>query len=111
MNKPDAGETKRALIELQPGALLVFGPQLVGDAGFTANVDAPAGTVHVALACRDQVETLAAAYAEGSPLPTIKTLAEKDVLGKGSLRVDKASCQVSLIARQLAPNAGAVTFD
>jgi hypothetical protein len=111
MNKPDAGETKRALIELQPGALMVFGPQVVGDAGFTANVDAPAGTVHVALACRDQVETLAAAYAEGKSLPAIKTLAEKDILGKGSLRVGKASCQVSLIAQQLVPNTGAITFD
>jgi hypothetical protein len=111
MNKADAGESKRALIELQPGALMVFGPQSVGDAGFTAKVEAPAGVVHVALACRDQAETLAAAYAEGRPLPTIKTLAEKDILGKASLRVERASCQVSLIAQQLASNAGAITFD
>jgi len=111
MNKPDAGETKHALIELQPGALMVFGPQLVGDGGFTANVDAPTGSVHVGLACRDQVEMLAAAYAEGRPLPAIKTLAEKDILGKGSLRVEKASCQVSLVAQQLVPHGGALVFD
>jgi len=110
MNKPDAGETKRALIELQPGALMVFGPQLVGDAGFTANIDSPNGLAHVALACRDQAEALAAAYVEGGPLPAIRTLAAKDILGKGSLRVGKASCQVSLIAQQLVPTAGALTF-
>jgi hypothetical protein len=111
MDTPDAGETKRVPIELQPNALMVFGPQLVGDAGFTANVDSPKGAVHVALACRDQADELAAAYVEGRPLPAIKTLAAKDILGKGSLRVAKASCQVSLIAQQLVPNAGAVTFD
>jgi hypothetical protein len=51
---------------------MMFGPQWVGAAGFTASVDAPTGIVHVALACGDQVETLAAAHAE-----------EKDILGKG----------------------------
>jgi hypothetical protein len=50
-NKPDAGETKRVPIELQPDALMVFGPQQVGEAGFTANVDSPSATLHVALAC------------------------------------------------------------
>jgi hypothetical protein len=111
MNKPDAGETKRALIELQPGALMVFGPQWVGDAGFTANLDSPTGLLHVELACRDQAEALAAAYVDGRPLPAIKTLAAKDILGKGSLRVGRARCEVSLITQQLVPNGGAVTFD
>jgi hypothetical protein len=111
MDIPDAGETKRVPIELQANGLMVFGPQLVGDAGFTAHVDSPGAPVHVALACRDQAEELAAAYAEGRPLPAIKTLAAKDVLGKGVLRVGKASCQVSLIAQQLAPNAAALTFE
>jgi hypothetical protein len=111
MNTPEAGETKRVAIELQPDALMVFGPQLVGDAGFTANVDSPTGIVHVELACRDEAEALAAAYVEGRPLPTIKTLAEKDIVDKGTLRVSKASCQVSLIARQVAPNARAATFE
>lgn len=33
------------------------------------------------------------------------------MLGKGSLRVDKASYEVSLLAQKLVPNAGALTFD
>jgi hypothetical protein len=110
MDIPDAGETRRVPIEMQPGAVMVFGPQLVGDAGFTANVDSPTAPVHVALACRDQAEELAAAYAEGHPLPAIKTLAAKDIVGKGVLRVKKAGCQVSLIAQQLIPRAPALTF-
>jgi hypothetical protein len=112
MDPPDAGETKRVPVELQPGAVMVFGPQLVGEGGFTANVDATNGTVHVELACRDQAEAVAAAYVDGKPLPAIKTLAEKDVTGKDSLRVGGAHCEVSLIARSLAPapNAPAVTF-
>ena len=111
MDTPDAGETKRVPIELQPNGLMVFGPQLVGDAGFTANIEASTVPVHVALACREDPDKLAAAYVEGWPLPAIKTLAAKDIAGKGSLRVARASCQVSLIAQQLAPNAGPATFD
>jgi hypothetical protein len=65
----------------------------------------------VELACRDQAEALAAAYVDGRPLPAIKTLAAKDILGKGSLRVGRARCEVSLITQQLVPNGGAVTFD
>ncbi len=110
MDKPDAGETKNVPIELQQNAVMIFGPQLVGAAGFTANVDSTDGTVHVDLACRDQAEALAAAYADGQPLPRIKTLASKDIHGKGSLRVAKASCQVQLIAQSLAPSARAFTF-
>jgi hypothetical protein len=111
MDVPDAGETKRVPIDLQSNALMVFGPQEVGDAGFTANVESANGTVHVELACRDQAEALAAAYAEGRPLPTIKTLAAKVILGNGSLRIGKANCQVSLIARPATPNGPAVRFD
>jgi len=110
MDKPDAGETKNVPIELQQNAVMIFGPQLVGDAGFTANVDSPDGTVHVDLACRDQAEALAAAYIDGQPLPRIKTLASKDIRGKGSLRVAKASCQVQLIAQSLEPNARPFNF-
>jgi hypothetical protein len=110
MDKPDAGETKKVPIELQQNAVMIFGPQLVGEAGFTANVDSPDGTVHADLVCRDQAEALAAAYADGQPLPRIKTLASKDIRGKGSLRVTKASCQVQLIAQSLEPNARAFSF-
>jgi hypothetical protein len=111
LNKPDAGETKKVPIELQPNGLMVFGPQLVDDAGFTANVDSPTGAVHVALACADQVDTLATAYVNGQPLPAIKTLAAKDIRGKGSLHIARANCQVALVAQELDPSAHDVAFD
>ncbi|HEX7663671.1 MAG TPA: hypothetical protein VF407_04145 [Polyangiaceae bacterium] len=109
MNKPEAGETKRVPIELQKDALMIFGPELVGPAGYTANVDSPNGSVHVDLACREDAEQLAAAYAENKPLPSIKTLASKDIEGRGSVRVAKAECQVSMIARST--NGTPLTFD
>jgi hypothetical protein len=111
LNKPDAGETKKVPIELQPNALMVFGPQLVGEAGFTANVDSPTATLHAALACADQVDALAAAYVAGQPLPAIKTLAAKDIRGKGTLRIAKANCQVALITQELDPSEHGGTFD
>ena len=110
-NKPDAGETKKVPIELQPDALLVFGPQQVGEAGFTANVDSPMAALHVTLACADQVDALAAAYVAGQPLPAIKTLATKDIRGKGTLAIRRANCQVALVAQELDPKVRGATFD
>lgn len=110
LNKPDAGETKNVPIELQPGALMIFGPQLAGEVGFTANVNAPTGALHVALACADQADRLAAAYVSGQPLPSIETLAAKDIRGKGVLSVRHAACPVTLIARPLDENASG-SFD
>jgi hypothetical protein len=111
LNKPDAGETKKVPIELQSNALMVFGPQLVGEAGFTANVESPTGVVHAALACVDQVDALAAAYVAGQPLPAIKTLATKDIRGKGTLAIAIANCQVALVTQGLEPSVRSTTFD
>ena len=110
-NKPDAGETKKVPIELQPNALMVFGPQPVGAAGFTANVESPAGALRLTLACADQADLLAAAYVAGQPLPVVKTLLTKDIQGKGTLAIARANCQVALIAQQRDPIERALTFD
>jgi len=111
LNKPDAGETKKVPIELQPNALFVFGPQLVGDAGFSANIESPNGTLHAALACADQADALAAAYVAGQPLPAIKTLASKDIHGQGTLRVRRANCQVALLTQPVDLRVPYLTFD
>jgi hypothetical protein len=55
-------------------------------------------------------EALAAAYVDGRTLPAIKVLAEKTIHGKGSQRLAKASCQVSLIARPVAASTATTTF-
>jgi hypothetical protein len=111
LNKPDAGETKKVPVELQPNTLMVFGPQPVGAAGFTANVDAPTGPVHFALACADQADALAAAYVTGQPLPALKTLVAKDIQGKGTLAIRHADCQVALIAQELDSSVHGGAFD
>ncbi|MES1177544.1 MAG: hypothetical protein ABUL62_24690 [Myxococcales bacterium] len=111
LNKPDAGETKQVPIELQPNALMIFGPQPVGPAGFTANVDAHSGALRVSLACADQADLVAAAYVAGQPLPAIKTLASKDIHGKGTLNIHHASCPVAVIAQSVDANAKNDTFD
>jgi hypothetical protein len=111
LNKPDAGETKKVPIELEPNGLLVFGPQPVGEAGFTANIEATSGALHAALACADQADALAAAYVAGQPLPAIKTLAAKDIRGTGSLRIARANCQVALVTQALDPTAHGAVFD
>ena len=111
LNQPDAGETKKVPIELQPHALMIFGPQAVGDAGFTANVEARTGGLHVALACAEQADRLAAAYVAGEPLPTIETLVAKEIHGKGTLNVRRANCPVTLIAQALEAEPHPSVFD
>ena len=47
----------------------------------------------------------------GEPLPAIKTLAVKDVRGKGTLRIGPASCPVVLVAQQLGSGVQGAAFD
>jgi hypothetical protein len=111
LNKPDAGETKKVPIELQPNTLMIFGPQPVAEVGFTADVNTNTSTLHLALACEDQADLLAAAYVGGQPLPAIKTLATKDIHGKGTLKIRRASCPVALIAQSMDANEHDGAFD
>ncbi len=74
-------------------------------------MNATSGALHVALACADQADLLAAAYVSDQPLPSITTLASKDMRGKSTLRIRHASCPVAVIVQALDPNARDGAFD
>ena len=110
MGAPGVGETRQIAVELQPGGLMIFGPQSASE-GMTIEADVPKGTVHLVLACNDQAEALAKTFLEGRALPRGSVLAGRDVRGRATIRTGAARCPVSLVA-ELAPGASeAVTLN
>jgi hypothetical protein len=108
MQPPDAGESHRVPVELQPGGLMVFGPLLAPD-GMTIEVVARTGAVRVAMACADHAEAIAEAYV-GGKLGEMPYLATADVRGSRKLHVPAQRCPVAVIAKSLETVAPAV-FD
>jgi hypothetical protein len=106
MQPPDAGETHDVPVELQPGGLMVFGPQLA-PAGMSIRVTARGGAVRVAMACAAKAEQVAEAFL-GGDLGEAPYLAVADVRGTEQLRVPAQRCPVAVLARSL--EAHPVTF-
>jgi len=102
MTPPDVGETRRVPFELQPGGVLIFGPQ-PAEKGFTARVHARDGAVRVELVCHDEGQELALAYATRGARPPVRTLAARDIRGDGTVRTKGVSCPVVFVARSIAP--------
>jgi hypothetical protein len=97
MAPPDVLEPSSTALELEPGGLLVLGPQRA-KSGMSVHVDAR-GPVDVALACYDQAAAAARAYLEGDPPPAIDTLAQASGPGSADLAVPAETCPVAVIAR------------
>jgi hypothetical protein len=110
MGAPGVGETKQIAVELQPGGLMIFGPQPASQ-GMTILADVPKGTAHLALACSDQAEALARAFLEGREPPRGSVLVARDVRGKATVRTGAARCPVSLVATPAPGASEAVIFN
>lgn len=108
MQAPDAGETHQVPIEIQPGGLMVFGPQLAPD-GMTIQVAARKGAVRVAMACADQAAKVAESFVQGPP-GEAPYLATADVRTTKKLHVPPQRCPVVVLARSL-ETSELVTFD
>ncbi len=105
LGPPDAGELHGAPIELQPGGLMVFGPELAPD-GYTVDVTTRGGAARVALACTNDDAHNAEQAIEGfladQPPRAIKTLAEAVVDGHGHLHAAAQRCKVAMMVRAVA---------
>lgn len=108
MQAPDAGETHKVPIELQPGGLMVFGPQLAPD-GMTIDVAAHGGGLRIAMACADKAEQVAASFLDG-PAGEAAYLAVADVRDTKRMHVGPQRCPVAVLARSLEPRQ-TITFD
>ena len=100
MAKADVGETKRVPVEIQPGGLLVFGPQLAGN-GMSLQIDAKNGGVRVALVCADKAAIAAEAFL-ADRVAAFEPLASGEIRGNGGkLAIKPAHCQVLTIVGPL----------
>src|SRR6266542_536941 len=107
--KADAGETKHVPVEIQPGGLLVFGPQLAGN-GMSLQIDATSGGVRVALLCADKAATVAEEFLADRIAP-FAPLASAEIRGKGGkLAIKAATCPVLTIVRPLDNRAATFTL-
>src|SRR5262249_10349898 len=86
MQPADVGETKRVPVELHPGGIAIAGPQLAAH-GMAIDAETTDGAVHIALACADQAEAVAAAFVAGRAPPPHAVLGEVDVRGRSKLRI------------------------
>jgi hypothetical protein len=100
MVAPDVLESSRTTFELQPGGLLMLGPQRARD-GMTISVDTP-GQLDLALACRADADAVARAYLDGTPPPAFSALAELHEPGASNLTIGATACPVAVIARSRA---------
>ena len=97
---PDVLEPSTTEFELEPGGVLMLGPQRAQE-GMTVHVEAPP-QVHVVLVCREDAEAIARAYLARKPLPTVTPLAETHGDPTTDLTIPAEHCPVAVVAQSTA---------
>jgi hypothetical protein len=97
LGPPNPGDSRQAPFELHRGGLSIYGPQPAPD-GMTVDVDTD-GPTRVGLACADEAERAADAFAHDGPRELIHTLAQAEVNGHARLHAKPVRCKVAMIAR------------
>lgn len=102
MGAADIGETWRVPAEVQPGGVMIIGPQDASD-GMTLQADASQGAVHLTLACARHADTVASEYLAGritSKVPALGTIDVRanDARTKTGLRIEPTICPVVVVA-------------
>jgi hypothetical protein len=100
MGAADVGETRKVLVEVQPGGAILIGPQRAED-GMTLQVDASQGGVRLTVMCAKHATTIANAIIAGQPMPTVPVLGTVDVRGKSRLQIKPTDCLVDVVASAL----------
>jgi hypothetical protein len=100
MQPADVGETKRVPVELQPGGVMIAGPQLAGN-GMTVHAETTQGAVRLTLVCADDAETVATAFVNGRVPTNVPLLGSVEVRGKAKLHIKPAKCLVAVVTSAL----------
>jgi hypothetical protein len=105
MGPADVGETWRVPAEIQPGGVMIIGPQDAND-GMTAQAEATQGAVHLTLVCAGHADTVASDYMAGRTMSTVPVLTAIDLRAsdartKTALRIPPTTCPVVVIATPL----------
>ena len=100
MQPADVGETKRVPVEIQPGGVMISGPQLAGN-GMTVHAETTQGAVRVTLVCAEHAENLATAFVAGRVPTAVPLLGSVDVRGKAELHIKPTKCLVAVVTSPL----------
>lgn len=100
MGVADVGETWRVPAEIQPGGVMIIGPQNAED-GMTLQADVSRGAVRLTLVCAKQADKVAAEYMAGRITSNVPVLGSIDVRTKTQLRIKPTICPVVVVASPL----------
>jgi hypothetical protein len=100
MGYAGVGDTLRVPVEVQPGGVIIIGPQLASH-GMTIEADAEKGAVRLAVVCAEQAENVAAEFMAGRIRSRVPVLGSVDVLTRARLEIPAASCPVAVVVRPL----------
>jgi hypothetical protein len=98
MAPADLGETKRVPVELQPGGVVMAGPQKAPN-GMSIDVTVTTGTAWIALVCADYANNMATAFVAGQQPSAVPVLAQVTTSSGSRLRIKPARCPVVAVAR------------
>jgi hypothetical protein len=100
MPADDVGETRRVPVVIQPGGVMILGPQHAGD-GMTLDADPLQGAVRLRLMCAQQAEQVAADFLAGRPSRAFEVLGTFDVRKPTQLTFEPAHCPVVIVMTPL----------
>ncbi len=97
MSAADVGETERVPVEIQPGGVIMTGPQRAGD-GMNVDIEVSAGAVRFTAACAADADEVATEFLAGHAIPSPAALGSVDARTKARLRIKPTSCPVVIVA-------------
>lgn len=100
MAAADVGETRHVPVEIQPGGVMIIGPQLAAE-GMTLQAVAQQGGMRLTLVCAKDAETIATEFMAGRITSTVPVLGAVDVRTSARLRIKPTSCPVDVVVTPL----------
>jgi hypothetical protein len=100
MGAADVGETRRIPVAIQPGGVMLVGPQLAED-GMTLQADGLQGAARLTVVCAKHAATIASAFLAGKTAPPVPVLGTVDIRTKARLSVKPTSCPVVVVVTPL----------
>jgi hypothetical protein len=98
MAPPHVGETMQLPVEVQPGGVVMVGPQKDPN-GMTVDVAVSSGTAWVGLVCADYAHNMATGFVAGQQPSAVPILAQTTTSSHAKLRIKAQKCPVVTVAR------------
>ena len=100
MAAADVGETRRIPVSIQPGGVMIVGPQRAED-GLTLQAAGLEGGARLTLVCAKHADTIATEFLAGRTAPSVPVLGTVDIRTKAKLQIKPTSCPVVVVVTPL----------